>query len=82
MSQQNRRKAISLRDVARSSTAQSFKGLEFPHVMLSGFNRVRSREGDDEESVRRLIYVAITRATDHLSQQSQSRLIECSLAQT
>lgn len=62
----NKRMAASVRDVARSSTPQSLKGLEFPYVVLTGVNDMRSQGDEDEEAIRRLVYVAMTRATDHL----------------
>lgn len=66
MNYRSRRAAASIRDVARASTPQSLKGLEFPYVLFSGINEMRVRDGEDEESLRRLVYVATTRATDHL----------------
>lgn len=45
------------------STVHSAKGLEFPSVILCGV----WREGQDEETNRRLAYVAMTRATERLA---------------
>lgn len=44
------------------STVQSAKGLEFPNVILCGI----WKRGSDKEQLRKLAYVGMTRATDHL----------------
>ncbi len=52
----------------RSSTVHSIKGLEFGHVAVCGVNGITTigDEPEDEATRRRLLYVAMTRATDHL----------------
>lgn len=59
------------KDVVRLSTIHQAKGLEFPVVMLIGcaedlFPLRRVVETGDIEEERRLFYVAVTRARDHL----------------
>jgi hypothetical protein len=55
-------------DVVRSSNIQIIKGLEFGHVAICGVNDIATPgdEVDSDLSRRRLLYVGMTRATDHL----------------
>lgn len=55
-------------NVVRASTIQSSKGVEFPYVAVCGVNDISTGGGadDDEVARRRLLYVALTRATDNL----------------
>lgn len=62
---QNKRRAVEVSDV-RSSTVQGLKGLEFSRVFLCGSNDVWLPDGS-EDSVRRLLYVGMTRAMDELT---------------
>lgn len=52
----------------RASTVHSIKGLEFGHVAICGVNAITTLgdEPEDEATRRRLLYVAMTRATDNL----------------
>jgi len=65
MNRHTKQQFMSIRDVVRSSTIQSMKGLEFSRVVICGANEVRAPD-DDPESVKRLLYVAMTRAMDEL----------------
>lgn len=56
---------LSVDGVVRSSTPQSLKGLEFSRVFVCGANALKTHD-EDPESARRLLYVAMTRAMDHL----------------
>ena len=56
---------FSVQDTVRSSTTHSLKGLEFSKVFVCGANAINTHD-DDPDSVRRLLYVAMTRAMDHL----------------
>ncbi len=47
-------------------TIHSSKGLEFPAVILTGLDQLPTREGHDEVLESNLLYVGLTRATDHL----------------
>lgn len=62
---QNKRRAVEVSDV-RSSTVHGLKGLEFSRVFLCGANDVWLPDGGDD-SVRRLLYVGMTRAMDELT---------------
>lgn len=65
----NRDKAVSVRDKVRVSTLQGLKGLEFSRVLIGGVNQVYVRdvpEDEQETAVKRLLYVAMTRAMDEL----------------
>lgn len=53
-------------NVVRSSTVQSLKGLEFSRVFVCGANQFQT-EDNDVEAVKRLLYVAMTRAVDELT---------------
>lgn len=63
-----KRKALEVGDVVRSSTVQTVKGVEFSHVAICGVNDMIAgpREDNDEVAQRRMLYVGMTRATDHL----------------
>lgn len=60
------RNVMSVEDVVRSSTVQGLKGLEFSRVFICGENDHGWPDGDDE-TVRRLLYVGMTRAMDRLT---------------
>ncbi len=50
------------------ASLRHLKGLEFPHVFLSGLSDISVSEGeDDEKAVRRSLYVAMTRSTQCLT---------------
>ena len=54
----------------RVATLQLLKGLEFRHVIVGGANHVWVPEDDEraqDEQRRRLLYVAMTRATETLT---------------
>lgn len=53
-------------NAVRVSTAQSLKGLEFSRVFVCGADQISSPD-DDHQSVKRLLYVAMTRAVDELT---------------
>lgn len=67
--QRNRRGVTEAGDVVRSSTIQTIKGVEFSHVAICGVNQIATGPGEDDDEVaqRRLLYVGMTRATDHLT---------------
>ena len=52
-------------DAVRLVTMHSSKGLEFPLVLIAGLDRLPARD-EDEASAARLLYVAMTRATEEL----------------
>ena len=58
------------RDAVRLLTLHGAKGLEFEHVFLSGINRgvlpLGGRAGADDAEERRLLFVGLTRARDHV----------------
>jgi len=65
-SSRNRKGIITAGDVVRSASIMSAKGIEFPRVAVLGANHVAIGPDADETDHRRLVYVAMTRATDHL----------------
>ncbi len=68
------RKKENNKQKVRLMTIHQSKGLEFPHVFVSGLSEgifpsmktLRERKGDGEEEERRLMYVAVTRAEKNL----------------
>ena len=50
---------------AKLVTMHSSKGLEFPFVLIPGIGQLPTRN-DDEVAAARLLYVAMTRATERL----------------
>lgn len=64
--QQERDQVVSMRDSVRVATLQLLKGLEYPHVLIGGVNDIWTKD-DDEETRQRLLYVAMTRATETLT---------------
>ena len=50
----------------RVATLQLLKGLEFPHILIGGINQIWTKDNDDEIR-KRLLYVAMTRATETLT---------------
>lgn len=63
----NRAALATAGDEVRGSTFQGLKGLEFQRVFLTGLDDIQAGKGADDETRRRLVYVGMTRATDHLS---------------
>ena len=51
----------------RASTIQGLKGLEFSRVFICGVDDIWLPDDGDEDSVRRLLYVGMTRAMDELT---------------
>ena len=50
------------------ASLKHLKGLEFPHVFLTGLEDVAIHEkGDDDTTIRRFLYVAMTRSTRYLT---------------
>ncbi len=50
------------------ASLKHLKGLEFPHVFLTGLEDVVIHEqGDDDTTIRRFLYVAMTRSTRYLT---------------
>ncbi len=66
MNWRNRVEAMDANDKVRVSTFQALKGVEFSRVFLCGVNKIYDPGGDDEETLRRLVYVGMTRAIDEL----------------
>lgn len=65
----NRDKAMEVDDHVRVSTLQGLKGLEFSRVLIGGVNQAYVYDVAEEEreaAVKRLLYVAMTRAMDEL----------------
>ena len=54
-----------VKDTVKLVSMHSSKGLEFPLVIISGLGDL-PRPGDDETAEARLLYVAMTRATERL----------------
>ena len=65
-SSKTRRQIVEIGDVVRSASIMSAKGIEFPRVVVLGANHVAIGPESDETDHRRLVYVGMTRATDHL----------------
>ena len=62
----NKSKMNASGDTVKGATIQALKGLEFRRVYLAGVDDVQAGKGADDETKRRLVYVGMTRATDHL----------------
>jgi hypothetical protein len=64
----NKRKVMEAGETVRASTIQSMKGVEFSHVAICGVNDITAgpKADNDEVARRRMLYVGMTRATDHL----------------
>lgn len=62
----DKKNAVTAGDKVRGATFQLLKGLEFRRVYLYGVDSVEAGPDAEEETKRRLIYVGMTRATDHL----------------
>ena len=66
----NRYKIFDVAGKVRVATLRLLKGLEFPHVIIGGANAISVHARDEqsqEEQQRRLLYVAVTRATETLT---------------
>ena len=66
----NRYKIFDVAGKVRVATLGLLKGLEFPHVIIGGANAISVHARDEqsqEEQQRRLLYVAVTRATETLT---------------
>ncbi len=66
----SRDRGVSGEGKVRVATLQLLKGLEFRHVIVGGANDIWVREKDDDapdEQRKRLMYVAMTRATETLT---------------
>ena len=64
--QRERDQVVSKRGSVRVATLQLLKGLEYPHVLIGGVNHIWAND-DDDETRQRLLYVAMTRATETLT---------------
>lgn len=66
MNSRTRREVIEAGDVVRVATFQGLKGLEFSRVFMCGVNDIYDPGGTDTDTVRKIVYVAMTRAMDEL----------------
>jgi hypothetical protein len=66
MNNKSKRNVIEAGDVVRVATFQGLKGLEFSRVFLCGVNDIYDPGGTDHETVRKIVYVAMTRAMDEV----------------
>ena len=78
--QQERDQVVSTSGRVRVATLQLLKGLEYPHVLIGGVNHIWASD-DEDETRQRLLYVAMTRATEtltvtHSSDGPMSRLLQ------
>ena len=64
--QKERDRVVAARGSVRVATLQLLKGLEYPHVLIGGVNHIWVK-GDEDETRQRLLYVAMTRATETLT---------------
>ncbi|MCY4257487.1 MAG: AAA family ATPase [bacterium] len=64
--QKEKDEVVSARGKVRVATLQLLKGLEYPHVLIGGINNIWV-SGDEDETRQRLLYVAMTRATETLT---------------
>jgi superfamily I DNA/RNA helicase len=60
-----KRSLFVVEDSVKLVTMHSSKGLEFPFVIIPGLGSL-PKEGKNEADEARLLYVAMTRATEHL----------------
>jgi len=67
MGAKTKRQVIEAGDVVRCATFQGLKGLEFSHVFMCGVNDIFDWGGTDADTIRRITYVAMTRAMDELT---------------
>lgn len=67
MNGKTKRQVVEVGDVVRCATLQGLKGLEFSRVFMCGVNDVYDPGGTDPDTVRRIVYVAMTRAMDELT---------------
>ncbi len=65
LSDRNAKRFDSLRDSVKIMTLHSSKGLEFPIVAIAGLGFMPYKEGEVVDDAR-LLYVGMTRATEHL----------------
>jgi superfamily I DNA/RNA helicase len=61
-----KRQVIEAGDVVRIATLQGLKGLEFSRVLVCGVNDIYDPGGTDDDTRRKVVYVAMTRAMDEL----------------
>lgn len=61
---QERDQVVSTSGRVRVATLHLLKGLEYPHVLIGGVNHIGA---SDDETRQRLLYVAMTRATETLT---------------
>lgn len=64
--QQERDRVVLMRGEVRVATLQLLKGLEYRHVLIGGVSDIWVND-DEDETRQRLLYVAITRATETLT---------------
>ena len=64
--QRERDRVVASRGSVRVATLQLLKGLEYPHVLIGGVNQIWVKD-DEDETRQRLLYVAMTRATETLT---------------
>ena len=65
---EQRDKAAKTENHVLVASLKHLKGLEFPHVFLTGLSNVAIHEdGDDDTTIRRFLYVAMTRSTNCLT---------------
>jgi hypothetical protein len=62
----SKREVMEAGDVVRVATFQGLKGLEFSRVFMCGVNDIYDPGGSDDDTIRKIVYVAMTRAMDEL----------------
>ena len=67
MNGMTKRQVIEAGNVIRCATMQGLKGLEFSRVFMCALNDIYDPAGTDDDTVRRIAYVAMTRAMDELT---------------
>lgn len=60
MNGKTKRQVIEAGDVVRCATMQGLKGLEFSRVFMCGVNDIYDPGGTDDDTIRRIAYVAMT----------------------